>query len=145
MTYDTLLVTSDIFFFGMVATILRCQETRPRQSVLISRFFSWQIQLYKGQIWWFWWRLRITEGVKNHRICDHDLTRQGGGVSPAGDHTLLGFFCNASNLVVWLYEAPKKTLGKNNFMVLYHSVNLASPTLFLEIGYVRQSYFWHKS
>ena len=39
---------------------------------------------------------------KNHWICDHDHTQQGGGAR-GGGHTPLGFFFNAPNLVVWLY------------------------------------------
>ena len=34
------------------------------------------------------------------------------GITPVagGDHTPLGVFFNAPNLVVWLYYAPKQTL-----------------------------------
>ena len=30
--------------------------------------------------------------------------------SAGGDHNILGFFCDAPNLVVWLREDPKQTL-----------------------------------
>ena len=50
-------------------------------------------------------RDNIREGVKKKTIesVSMIIPDRGGGGSAGGDHTLLGFFFNAPNLVGWLY------------------------------------------